>query len=212
MARPVYLDLVKRCIDEKILQPKAVYGYFPCNAVGDDLVIWDPEQPEREATRFPFPRQDNGQGLCIADYFAPVESGVRDVIGLTCVTMGHHASEVANDWFADNAYRDYLYLHGLSVEMTEALAEFLHRQMRAELGIHGDDAREIKDLFHVRYRGCRYSFGYPACPEMAPQRDLLRLLGAERIGVSMDEDDQLHPEQSTSAIIVHHPAARYFKV
>ncbi|TNE88278.1 MAG: methionine synthase [Deltaproteobacteria bacterium] len=212
VARPIFHDLVKTCIEEDILRPQAVYGYFPCNSDGDEVVVYHPEQHDEVVARLPFPRMDKAPNSCIADYFQPIGSGVKDVIGFTCVTMGEHASEVTNQWFEAHRYRDYLYLHGLSVEMTEALAEFIHRQMRAEMGISGDDAREIKDLFHVKYRGCRYSFGYPACPEMAPQRDLLRLLGAERIGVNMDEDDQLHPEQSTSALVVHHPAARYFKV
>jgi 5-methyltetrahydrofolate--homocysteine methyltransferase len=128
------------------------------------------------------------------------------------VTVGQHASEVAREWFAENRYTEYLYLHGFGVELTEALAEFTHRQMRAELGIAGEDSRELKDLFHKQYRGARYAYGYPSCPDMADQRHLLRLLGAERIGISMADEDQLHPEQSTAAIVVHHPQARYFKV
>ncbi|MDP2317092.1 MAG: methionine synthase [Pseudomonadota bacterium] len=149
----------------------------------------------------------HGDGLCIADYFND-----HDVVGLMAVTVGQHASEVAREWFAENRYTEYLYLHGFGVEITEALAEFTHRQMRAELGIAGDDARDLKDLFHKQYRGARYAYGYPSCPDMADQRHLLRLLGAERIGISMADEDQLHPEQSTAAIVVHHPQARYFKV
>ncbi len=199
VARPILLDLADRCAREAILKPQAVYGWFRCARDGDALVLED-------GTRLSFPRQrDNGR--CVADYF-----GQDDVVGLLAVTVGQNASEVARAWFAQNRYTEYLYLHGFGVEVTEALAEFVHRQMRAELGIAGDDSRDIKDLFHKQYRGCRYAYGYPACPEMADQRHLLRLLGADRIGITMADEDQLHPEQSTAALIVHHPQARYFRV
>jgi 5-methyltetrahydrofolate--homocysteine methyltransferase len=162
--------------------------------------------------RFAFPRQKKPGGLCIADFFRDVSSNERDVIGLQVVTMGHKASDTARQWFAENRYQDYLYLHGLGVEMTEALAEYVHKRVRAELGFAGDDARDVDELLAQGYRGSRYSFGYPACPNLADQRQLLDLLGADRIGVGLSDGDMLEPEQSTSAIIVHHPQAKYFSV
>lgn len=162
-----------------------------------------------DGTRLGFPRQRAPGGRCIADLLHPD----GDVLGLMVVTVGQRASDVAREWFEANAYRDYLYLHGLGVEMTEALAEYTHRQMRAELQITADDPRDIKDLFHAKYRGCRYAYGYPACPDMADQQHLLRLLGAQAgLGVTMDADEQLHPEMSTAALVLHHPQARYFRV
>ncbi len=201
VARPILVDLLDRCAREEILKPRAVYGWFSARRDGDAIVLAD-------GTRLAFPRQAGG-GRCLADF---VSADRDDVVGLQLVTVGERATEVCRDWFAANKYTEYLYLHGLSVEVTEAMAEFVHRQMRAELGIAGADARDIPDLFHKRYQGCRYAYGYPACPDMQDQQHLLRLLGAERIGVTMDADDQLFPEQSTAAIVVHHPQARYFKV
>jgi 5-methyltetrahydrofolate--homocysteine methyltransferase len=200
VARPILLELVDRCAREAILQPRAVHGFFPCRRDGDAVVIED-------RVRLAFPRQVGG-GRCIADFFAPD----GDVIGLMAVTVGERATEVGNAYFAANRYTDYLYLHGLSVEITEALAELVHKQMRAALGIAGEDDREISALLKKQYRGCRYAYGYPACPDMADQRHLLSLLGAERIGITMGSEDQLEPEQSTAAIVVHHPQARYFRV
>ncbi|MFZ5480739.1 MAG: methionine synthase [Myxococcota bacterium] len=196
VAKPILVELADRCAREGILQPRATYGWFRCRRDGDALVLED-------GTRLAFPRGK----LCLADYF-----GERDVVGLMAVTVGQRASDEARALFEQNRYTDYLYLHGFGVEVAEALAEFTHRQMRAELGLAGEDARDIPDLFHKKYRGCRYAYGYPACPDMADQRHLLRLLGAERVGIEMDADEQLHPEQSTCAIVVHHPQARYFRV
>jgi 5-methyltetrahydrofolate--homocysteine methyltransferase len=210
-ARPAYHDLVRRCQSEQILEPKAVYGFFPCNRDGDAVVIFDPTGTH-EIERLPFPRQQRGARRCIADFFRPIDAGERDVIGVQLVTVGQRASDIARTWFRANHYRDYLYLHGLSVEAAEALAEYIHRQIRSDLGIVGDDARELSKLLHQGYRGSRYSFGYPACPDLALQKVLNRLLGAERIGVTLSEEDQLDPEQSTSAIVVHHPQAKYFSV
>jgi 5-methyltetrahydrofolate--homocysteine methyltransferase len=210
-ARPALRDLLKRCAEEKILEPKAVYGFFPCNRDGDAVVIFDPTGTH-EIERVPFPRQSKGARRCIADFFRPIDSGERDVIGLQLVTVGQRASDIARTWFRANHYRDYLFLHGLSVEMAEALAEFVHRQIRSDLGIVGDDAREMSKLLHQGYRGSRYSFGYPACPDLSQQATLNRLLGAERIGVTLTEESQLEPEQSTSALVVHHPQAKYFSV
>jgi len=174
-------------------------------------VIFDPTGTH-EIERVPFPRQSKGARRCIADFFRPIDSGERDVIGLQLVTVGQRASDIARTWFRANHYRDYLFLHGLSVEMAEALAEYVHRQIRSDLGIVGDDAREMGKLLHQGYRGSRYSFGYPACPDLSQQATLNRLLGAERIGVTLTEESQLEPEQSTSALVVHHPQAKYFSV
>ena len=210
-ARPAYRELLERCAKEKILQPKAVYGLFPCQSVGETVVIYD-ETATRELARLWFPRQPRGPRRGIADFFRPISSGEKDVIGLQLVTVGREASDVARAWFRANRYRDYLYLHGLSVEMAEALAEYVHRQIRSDLAIAGDDAREMSKLLHQGYRGSRYSFGYPACPDLSMQAVLNRLLRADRIGVTLSEEYQLEPEQSTSAIVVHHPDAKYFSV
>ncbi len=224
---PVFERLKNQGRDEAILRPAVVYGYFPCNADGDDLVIWDPASadghgsdgsasslrlPLPELLRFTFPRQSDKRRLCISDFFRPASSGEVDVIGMHCVTMGPRASEVARRLFEKNDYTEYLYLHGLGVETAEALAEFWHKRMRQELGIAGDDSPRIRDLFTQHYRGSRYSFGYPACPDMADQERLFRLLDPSRIGCVLTENFQIDPEQSTSAIIVHHPEAKYFNV
>src|SRR6266700_6411193 len=170
------------------------------------------EDGQRELTRFSFPRQNKEGGLCIADFFRDVASNERDVIALQVVTMGRRASEAAREWFAENRYQDYLYLHGLSVEMAEAFAEYLHKRIRGELGFAADEARDPDAMLAQGYRGSRYSFGYPACPNLADQKQLLALLNAAEIGLTLSEEDQLDPEQSTSAIVVHHPQAKYFSV
>jgi len=209
--KPILTRMLKTCEEEDILQPQAAYGYWKAASDGDSVVLFEPDG-QTEVARFAFPRQSRGDGLCIADFFRDVSTGVRDVIGLQVVTAGAKASEVAQQWFGDNRYQDYLYLHGLSVETAEALAEYVHKRIRAELGYAGEDDRDMDKLLKQGYRGSRFSFGYPACPNMADQRDLLRLLGADRIGVRMADEDQLHPEQSTSAIVVLHPQAKYFSV
>jgi 5-methyltetrahydrofolate--homocysteine methyltransferase len=210
-ARPAYRELLERCAKERILQPKAIYGLFPCQSVGETVVVYD-ETATHELARMWFPRQSRGPRRCIADFFRSVDSGEKDVIGIQLVTVGQSASDVARTWFRANRYRDYLYLHGLSVEMAEALAEYVHRQVRSDLGILADDARETSKLLHQGYRGSRYSFGYPACPDLTMQKTLNDLLRASRIGVTLSEEFQLDPEQSTSAIVVHHPQAKYFSV
>ena len=191
--------------------PQAVYGYWPCVATADDVILLDPAS-ETEVARFTLPRQSKEDGECIADFFRDIDSGQRDVIGLQVVTMGERASDVARQWFAEDRYQEYLYLHGLGVEMAEAMAEYVHKRMRAELGFAAEDARDIDKMLQQGYRGSRYSFGYPACPRLEDQVPILRLLGAERIGVELSDEFQLHPEQSTSAIVVHHPKAKYFTV
>jgi len=209
--RPILQRLLDTALQQNILVPQAAYGYWKCAAEGNDIILFA-EDGKSEAARFSLPRQNKEGGLCIADFFRDVTQNERDVIGLQVVTMGPRASDVARDWFADNRYQDYLYLHGLSVEMAEAMAEYLHKRIRAELGFAGDEARDIEALLQQGYRGSRYSFGYPACPNLADQRQLLALLNAEEIGVSLTEEDQLEPEQSTSAIVVTHPQAKYFSV
>jgi 5-methyltetrahydrofolate--homocysteine methyltransferase len=211
---PIFERLKARCREEKILKPAVVYGYFPCSAEGNDLVIFDPAEPEarREIERFTFPRQDSRRRLCISDFFRPAASGDLDTVAFHCVTMGRRASEEARRLFESNDYTNYLYLHGLGVETAEALAELWHKRIRQELGIAGDDSPRIRELFTQHYRGSRYSFGYPACPEMSDQAKLFRLLQPERIGCVLTENWQIDPEQSTSAIIVHHPEAKYFNV
>ncbi|MFN7020612.1 MAG: methionine synthase [Phycisphaerales bacterium] len=209
---PIFESLKSRCRDERILRPAVVYGYFPCNSDGDDLIVFDPRDPGKEIERFRFPRQPDKRRLCISDFFAPIESGRKDVLGLHCVTMGSIVSEEARKLFAANDYTNYLYLHGLGVETAEALAEFWHKRIRQELGIAGEDSPRIRELFTQHYRGSRYSFGYPACPDMSDQDKLWKLIDPSRIGCTLTENWQIDPEQSTSAIIVHHPEAKYFNV
>ena len=217
---PVFERVKAHAKAQKLLDPKVVYGYFPCNADGNDLIIWDPSSvgatgglstsAPKELERFRFPRQPDKKRLCISDFFRPIESGETDVIGLHCVTMGSRVSEAARALFEKNDYTEYLYLHGLGVESAEALAELWHKRMRQELGIANEDSPRIKELFTQHYRGSRYSFGYPACPDLSDQDKLFRLLRPERIGCVLTENWQIDPEQSTSAIIVHHPEAKYF--
>ncbi len=210
---PLFERFKAQCREERILQPKVVYGYYPCNSSGDDLIVFDAQDHGREIERFTFPRQPTRKRLCISSFFRPVESGVRDVLGLMCVTMGSEASvRTRASLFQNNEYKEYLYLHGFSVEAAEGLAEMWHKRMRQELGIAGEDAANVRELFTQSYRGSRYSFGYPACPEMSDQDKLFRLLEPARIGCVLTENFQIDPEQSTSAIVVHHPEARYFAV
>src|SRR5690349_10817791 len=208
--RPIYEELKARSKREHLLVPKAVYGYFACQSSGNDLIVYDENQ--REQTRFTFPRQPASRHLCLADFFASQESGRMDVVGFSLVTVGRRASEYAHELFKSDKYANYLYFHGLSVEAAEALAEFWHKRMREELRIAGQDAKTLSRLFHQEYQGSRYSFGYPACPRLEDQEKLFTLLDPSRIDVSLSEEFQLEPEQSTSAIIVHHPEAKYFSI
>ena len=208
---PEYEALKAKAAREKLLQPKAVYGYFPCQAEGDDLIVYDSDGATVR-TRFTFPRQKNDRYLCLADYFAPVDSGRMDVAAFHLVTMGSVASEHSAKLFSGGNYKDYLYFHGLSVESAEALAELIHKRIREELGIAGKDAPDVRRLFSQGYQGARYSFGYPACPNLEDQTKLFDLLEGDRIGVHLTDEFSLEPEQSTNAIIVHHPEARYFNI
>ncbi len=210
-AKPILRRMIDLCGREDLIRPRAVYGYWRCQSRGEDLIIYDPATGS-EMERFTFPRQRGKKELCISDFFRSVESGEMDVVAFTAVTIGQEVSEVERRWFAENRYADYLYLHGLGVESAEALAEYLHRQVRAELEIGSEDAREIEKLFYQHYRGSRYSFGYPACPNLEDQVKLVKILGAERAGIALSEGYQLVPEQSTTALVVHHPQAKYFNV
>ena len=196
--------------EERLLAPAAVYGYFACNSSGNDLRIYEAPDSDTVVATFTFPRQTANRRLCIADFFRPVESGERDVIAFSTVTMGPRVAERAAELFAEDRYTDYLYLHGLGVEMAEAMAEYFHQRIRTELGIAQDDAPKLEDLFRQGYQGSRYSFGYAACPNLEDRKQLFDLLDPTRIGLELSEEFQLHPEQSTDALIVHHPEAKYF--
>ena len=209
--RPVMRRMLTLCEERRILRPQAAYGYWKAAGQGNDLIVFE-QDGQTELCRFTLPRQPREDGECIADFFRDVEDGERDVIGLQVVTVGQQASDVAREWFEDNRYQDYLYLHGLSVEMAEAMAEYTHKRIRAELGFAAEDDRDMDKMLAQGYRGSRYSFGYPACPRVEDQEPLLKLLGAERVGVSLSDEWQLHPEQSTSAIVVLNPRAKYFSV
>ncbi|WP_130796540.1 methionine synthase [Streptomyces otsuchiensis] len=206
--RPRLRGWLDRLHTDNLLEAAVVHGYFPCHADGDDLVILDDDGAER--TRFSFPRQSRGRRLCLADFFRPKESGETDIVGMQVVTVGSRIGEATAELFADNAYRDYLELHGLSVQLAEALAEYWHARVRGELGIGGDDPAELSGMFRTEYQGCRYSLGYPACPDLEDRAKVADLLQPERIGVKLSEEFQLHPEQSTDAIVLHHPEANYF--
>ena len=206
--RPIYQELKKRSTQEKLLTPKLVYGYYQCQSEGNDLIVYD----QGKEVRFTFPRQPAGKHLCLADYFASRESGRMDTVAFQLVTVGRRASVYSHELFKSDNYSDYLYFHGLSVESAEALAEFWHKRIREELGIAGADSLDLSRLFHQQYQGSRYSFGYPACPRLEDQEKLFTLLDPARIDVELSEEFQLEPEQSTSAIIVHHPEAKYFSI
>jgi 5-methyltetrahydrofolate--homocysteine methyltransferase len=211
--RPVLRRMLALSEEQKILTPQAIYGYWKCAGQGNDVILFE-EDGITEAARFTLPRQPKDDGDCIADFVRDIEDGPehRDVIGLQVVTVGQKASDMARDWFEANRYQDYLYLHGLSVEMAEAMAEYVHKRIRAELGYAGEDDRDMEKMLSQGYHGGRYSFGYPACPRLEDQAPLLKLLDSDRVGVSISDEWQLHPEQSTSAIVLHHPRAKYFSV
>jgi len=208
--RAVLREELDRARSAGVLLPQVVYGYFPANSEGNDLVIWKDETRTAERLRFTFPRQSQTPFLCIADFFRPTSSGEGDWAAFHLVTMGPAVSEAAAELFAANRYQDYLLLHGLGVEMAEALAEYWHKRIREEWGFVGEDGPSLGGLFRQQYRGGRYSFGYPACPDLEDNAKVAELLEAERIGVEVSEGFQLHPEQSTLALICHHPQAKYF--
>ena len=207
--RPRMRKWLDRIQTEGWLDAGVVYGYFPCVSEGNDLIVLNDDGSDR--VRFTFPRQRRDKRLCLADFFRSRESGETDVVAFQVVTIGSRVSDATAALFAENAYRDYLELHGLSVQLAEALAEFWHRRVREELGAAGDDSSDVRAVLeHQAYRGSRYSFGYPACPDLEDRAKIVELLRPDRIGVTLSEELQLHPEQSTDALIVHHPEAKYF--
>ncbi|MBW4638511.1 MAG: methionine synthase [Gloeocapsa sp. UFS-A4-WI-NPMV-4B04] len=207
---PILEHWKQKIVTENLLQPQAVYGYFPCQSEGNSLYIYAPEEITKKLATFEFPRQRSLRRLCIADFYAPVESGVIDVFPMQAVTVGEVATEYAQKLFAAHQYSDYLYFHGMAVQIAEAIAEWLHARIRRELGFGNQEPNNIRDILAQRYPGSRYSFGYPACPNIQDQYKLLELLESDRINLHMDESEQLYPEQSTTAIIAYHPAAKYF--
>ncbi len=229
---PIYEKLKQKCKENNLLVPKVVYGYFPAQSEKNDIIvykpkfiteeqlfnIWDIEPSElhlddlEEYIRFTFPRQINKRNLCISDFVLPIESRKHDVVAFHVVTVGNEASEYSKFLYENDNYTEYLFFHGLSVETAEALAEYWHKKIREELNIHHNDAKDIKKLFQQGYRGSRYSFGYPACPNLEDQEKLFKLLRPERVGVTLTDGFQMVPEQSTSAIIIHHPEAKYFTI
>ena len=216
--RPRLRMWLERMQTEGLLEAAVVYGYFRCVSSGNDLIVLGPEGVPGESTvleRFSFPRQRRDRRLCLADFFKPQGSGAgvqTDVVAFQLATMGNRVSQATAELFAKNAYREYLELHGLSVQLTEALAEYWHARIRRELGLAGSDPDSLDGFFRVDYRGARYSIGYPACPDLGDRAKMVRLLEPSRIGVELSEEMQLHPEQSTDAIVVHHPEAKYFSV
>jgi 5-methyltetrahydrofolate--homocysteine methyltransferase len=212
--RPRLRYWLDRLAADKVLEAAVVYGYFPAYSQANDLVVLD-ENGHSERARFTFPRQRRERRLCLADFFRPRADGL-DVVGLQLVTVGQPISEYTAKLFAEHAYRDYLEVHGLSVQLTEALAEYWHKRVREELvlpdgsTVADDDPADLDGLLRTDYRGCRYAFGYPACPDLEDRAKMVDLLRPDRIGVSLSEEYQLVPEQATDAIIVHHPDANYF--
>ncbi len=228
---PILEEWKQRVVQENLLHPQVVYGYFPCQSEGNSLYVYEPNDgqdyksnvgqdyksndrqdahPTKTVAEFEFPRQKSARRLCIADFFAPKELGAIDVFPMQAVTVGHIATEFAQKLFANNQYTDYLYFHGLAVQVAEALAELSHARIRRELGFGAEEPDNIRDILAQRYQGSRYSFGYPACPNIQDQYKQLELLGCDRINLHMDESEQLYPEQSTTAIITYHPVAKYF--
>ncbi|MFM7676956.1 MAG: vitamin B12 dependent-methionine synthase activation domain-containing protein, partial [Synechococcus sp.] len=224
-AEPVLRHWMGRCLAEGLLTPRVAYGYFPCGREGNSVVVFDPAglaplDPPSAATamlgRFSLPRQRSGNRYCIADFYRDLATEVdgsprpSDCLPMQAVTMGEGATRFAQQLFAGDQYSDYLYFHGLAVQMAEALAEWVHARIRRELGHADPEGMALREVLAQRYRGSRYSFGYPACPNVADSRPQLEWLGADRIGLSMDESDQLDPEQSTTALVALHSKARYF--
>lgn len=215
---PVLESWKQKLRDEEWLDPTLVYGYFPCAAEGNSVHVYDPSVIEqgltpKTATPFvtwQFPRQKSMRRLCIADFIRPIDQDVFDVLPMQAVTMGEIATQKAQELYSGNSYTDYLYFHGMAVQLAEALAEWSHARIRRELGYGDLEPDNIRDMLAQRYQGSRYSFGYPACPVVMDQVPQLDLLGVDRIGMTIDESEQLYPEQSTTAFAIYHPAAKYF--
>jgi len=209
--RSIYEELKAEIKAKGWFHPQAVYGFFPAQSEGNDVIVYEPENPTKERLRITFPRQREGRKLSIPDFLLPKSSGQMDVIGFQVVTVGRQASEETKKLFDAGDFTRYLYTHGLSVETAEAMAELTHKIVRRELGIEGEDAELVKDLFHQKYRGSRYSFGFAACPNLEDQAKIFALLEPEKnIGVRLTEGFHMDPEQSTNAFVIHHPQAKYF--
>ncbi len=209
---PVLSEWKAKILAENLLHPTVIYGYFPCQAEDNSLFIYDPENHQKQVARFDFPRQKSGRRLCIADFFAPKETGQIDVFPMQAVTVGEIATEYAQKLFAANDYTNYLYFHGMAVQTAEALAEWTHAKIRRELGFGNEEPDNVRDILAQRHRGSRYSFGYPACPNIQDQYKQVELLQTDRIKMYMDESEQLYPEQSTTAFITYHPVSKYFNL
>ncbi|MEL6384840.1 MAG: vitamin B12 dependent-methionine synthase activation domain-containing protein, partial [Cyanobacteria bacterium J06626_18] len=215
---PILAEWKQKIKEENLLQPQLVYGYFPCVAEGNSVHVYDPAVIEQSLTpkdaaplfTWEFPRQKSMRRLCIADFFLPIDRNEFDVFPMQAVTVGQVTAEYARQLFAEDKYTDYLYFHGLAVQMAEAMAEWCHARIRRELGYGDQESDNIRDMLAQRYQGSRYSFGYPACPNVADQAQQLAILGADKIGMTMDESEQLYPEESTTAIVTYHPVAKYF--
>jgi len=208
-AQPIF-ERMKRDL-ASVMRPRVKWGYFPCASDGNDLIIFQ-DDSKTERLRFTFPRQRDGRRLCLADFFKPVPEESKDVVGFQIVTIGSEVTKRERELFAKGDYQDYLYTHGMGVETAEALAEYWHKQVRHELGIDGQEPSDMRLLFSAKYHGARYSFGYPACPNLEDQAKLFELLNPTDAGIELTEEFMLDPEQSTSAIVVHHPEAKYFNI
>jgi 5-methyltetrahydrofolate--homocysteine methyltransferase len=209
--RPIYTRIKQKCRDMNLLQPQVVYGYFWVQADKNDLIVYA-EDKRTERLRFHFPRQIGRKRWCLSDFFRPVESGEMDVLAMQCVTAGPDVAPYEKQLFEQGDFTEYLYIHGIGVQVAEALAEMWHKRVRQELGIADKDGSTMREIFACHFQGCRYSFGYPACPDLQDETKLFALLDPSRIGCTLSENWMIQPEQSTSAIIVHHPEARYFNV
>ncbi len=212
VVEPVFEEMKKKCREEKIFELDCVYGYYPCVSEGDAIIVYDPADNEKVMAKLDFPRQKSEGGLCISDLILPGGRGKKDVIGMVVVTVGNRVEPMIKKLFTEYNYKNYLHLHGLSVEMAEAFTEYMHLLMRKEMGIFEEKAIDMQGLITQKYRGSRYSFGYPACPDMSLQKIMFDILKPEEIGVTLTEEMEMVPEQSTSAIVIHHPQAKYFAV
>lgn len=209
--QPIFTRIKQKCRDLQVLNPQVVYGYFYAQSDKNDLIIYHQDQ-KTPRLRFHFPRQPAKKRWCLADFFHPVESGKMDVVAMQCVTAGPQMALYEKQLFAQGDFTEYLYMHGIGVQIAEALAEMWHKRVRQEWGIAGRDGPTMRDIFACHFQGCRYSFGYPACPDLQDEEKLFSLLDPSRIGCTLSENWMIQPEQSTSALIVHHPDARYFNV
>ncbi len=204
--------MLARAEREGLIRPQALYRFYPANSQGNDLILFDPANPEREIERIAFPRQAAGERLCVADFVRPLSGGVRDNLALFVVTCGRGVRTTSEEMKGGGEYLDSHLLQALALELAEATAEFLHKRVRTSWGIVDDPALSMKQLFGAEYHGIRVSFGYPACPELSDQQKLFRLLGPESIGVQLTDGDMMDPEASVSALVFHHPQGRYFDV